>query len=108
MFNSFSFFTSLRGKIPCLKIVLDVQTKKAANCSGYDTNILYLLAGSGNSITCPGIKCYSHTKKPDVKWYKVRVSLAEWRQSFRSSKCPCAIVLELFFGRQCQRNSIQK
>ncbi|NXN90489.1 I18RA protein, partial [Bombycilla garrulus] len=57
-------------KIPCLKIVLDVQTKKAAKCSGYDTNMLYLLAGSGNSITCPGTKCYSHIKKPDVKWYK--------------------------------------
>ncbi|XP_015501644.2 LOW QUALITY PROTEIN: interleukin-18 receptor accessory protein [Parus major] len=58
------------GKIPCLKIVLDVQTKKAAKCSGYDTNTVYLLAGSGNSITCPGTKCYSHIKKPDVKWYK--------------------------------------
>ncbi|XP_023774081.1 interleukin-18 receptor accessory protein [Cyanistes caeruleus] len=58
------------GKIPCLKIVLDVQTKKAAKCSGYDTNMVYLLAGSGNSITCPGTKCYSHIKKPDVKWYK--------------------------------------
>ncbi|XP_071426060.1 interleukin-18 receptor accessory protein [Pithys albifrons albifrons] len=58
------------GKIPCLKIVLEVQTKRAAKCSGYDTNILYLLADSGNSITCPGTKCYSHIKKPDVKWYK--------------------------------------
>ncbi|NXE91118.1 I18RA protein, partial [Menura novaehollandiae] len=58
------------GKIPCLKIVLDVQTKKAAKCSGYDTNMLYLLAGSGNSITCPGTKCYSHIKKSDIKWYK--------------------------------------
>ncbi|NXE36836.1 I18RA protein, partial [Ptilorrhoa leucosticta] len=58
------------GKIPCLKIVLDVQTKKAANCSGYDTNMLYLLAGGGNSITCPGTKCYSHKEKPNVKWYK--------------------------------------
>ncbi|NXF79060.1 I18RA protein, partial [Sclerurus mexicanus] len=58
------------GKIPCLKIVLEVQTKKAAKCSGYDTNMLYLLAGSGNSITCPGTKCYSHIKKADVKWYK--------------------------------------
>ncbi|RLW07509.1 hypothetical protein DV515_00003762 [Chloebia gouldiae] len=58
------------GKIPCLKIVLDVQTKTAAKCSGYDTNILYLLAGNGNSITCPGTKCYSHIKKTDVKWYK--------------------------------------
>ncbi|NWS80283.1 I18RA protein, partial [Toxostoma redivivum] len=58
------------GKVPCLKIVLDVQTKKAAKCSSYDTNMLYLLAGSGNSISCPGTKCYSHIKKPDVKWYK--------------------------------------
>ncbi|NWH98089.1 I18RA protein, partial [Tichodroma muraria] len=58
------------GKIPCLKIVLDVQTKQGAKCSGYDTNMLYLLAGSGNSITCPGTKCYRHIKKPDVKWYK--------------------------------------
>ncbi|NXB10956.1 I18RA protein, partial [Cnemophilus loriae] len=58
------------GKISCLKIVLDVQTKKAAECSGYDTNMLYLLAGSGNSITCPGTNCYSHIKKPDVRWYK--------------------------------------
>lgn len=84
MFNFagfFFFFTSLRGKIPCLKIVLDVQTKKAAKCSGYDTNMLYLLAGSGNSITCPGTKCYSHIKKPDVKWYKVRVSLSSVENS---------------------------
>ncbi|OWK58226.1 Interleukin-18 receptor accessory protein [Lonchura striata] len=51
-------------------MVLDVQTKTAAKCSGYDTNILYLLAGNGNSITCPGTKCYSHIKKQDVKWYK--------------------------------------
>ncbi|XP_016161580.1 PREDICTED: interleukin-18 receptor accessory protein [Ficedula albicollis] len=64
------YICKIWGKIPCLKIVLDVQTKKAAKCSGYDTSILYLLAGSGNSITCPGTKCYSHIKKPDVKWYK--------------------------------------
>ncbi|NXW88305.1 I18RA protein, partial [Alopecoenas beccarii] len=57
-------------KIPCLKMVLEVQTKKAAKCSGYETNMLYLLAGNGNSITCPGTKCYSHMKKRDVKWYK--------------------------------------
>ncbi|NXO22374.1 I18RA protein, partial [Cisticola juncidis] len=64
------YICKIRGNIPCLKIVLDVQTKKAAKCAGDDTNILYLLAGRGNSITCPGTKCYSHIKKPDVKWYK--------------------------------------
>ncbi|NXR81664.1 I18RA protein, partial [Pycnonotus jocosus] len=64
------YICKIWGNIPCLKIVLDVQTKKAAKCSGYDTNRLYLLVGSGNSITCPGTKCYSHIKKPDVKWYK--------------------------------------
>ncbi|NXQ29116.1 I18RA protein, partial [Alaudala cheleensis] len=64
------YICKIRGNIPCLKFVLDVQTKKAAKCSGYDTNMLYLLADSGNSITCPGTKCYSHIKKPDVKWYK--------------------------------------
>ncbi|NWS37510.1 I18RA protein, partial [Probosciger aterrimus] len=64
------FICVIWEKIPCLKIVLEVQTKKVAKCSGYDTNTLYLLAGNGNSITCPGIKCYSHIKKPDVKWYK--------------------------------------
>ncbi|KFP23823.1 Interleukin-18 receptor accessory protein, partial [Colius striatus] len=58
------------GKIPCLKIILEVQTKKVAKCSGYDTNTLYLFAGNGNSITCPGTKCYSHIKRSDVKWYK--------------------------------------
>lgn len=73
MFNFFS--ASLREKIPCLKMVLEVQTKKAAKCSGYETNMLTLLAGSGNSITCPGTKCYSHMKKRDVKWYKVRVTV---------------------------------
>ncbi|KAK2516069.1 Il18rap [Columba livia] len=57
-------------KIPCLKMVLEVQTKKAAKCSGYETNTLSLLAGNGNSITCPGTKCYSHMKRRDVKWYK--------------------------------------
>ncbi|NXP73092.1 I18RA protein, partial [Ramphastos sulfuratus] len=60
----------IRGKIPCLKIVLEVQTKKAAKCSDYDTSTLYLLVDNGNSITCPGMKCYSHIKKSDVKWYK--------------------------------------
>ncbi|NWT01941.1 I18RA protein, partial [Mionectes macconnelli] len=64
------YMCTIWEKLPCLKIVLEVQTKKAAKCSGYDTNTLYLLAGSGNSITCPGTKCYSHIKKPDVKWYK--------------------------------------
>ncbi|NXX13367.1 I18RA protein, partial [Podargus strigoides] len=64
------YICMIREKIPCLKIVLEVQTKKTAKCSGYDTNMLYLLAGSGNSITCPGTKCYSHMKKTDVKWYK--------------------------------------
>lgn len=73
MFNLFS--ASLREKILCLKIVLEVQTKAAAKCSGYDTNTLHLLAGNGNSITCPGTKCYSHIRKSDVKWYKVRVTL---------------------------------
>uniref|UniRef100_A0A8C6NE04 Uncharacterized protein n=1 Tax=Melopsittacus undulatus TaxID=13146 RepID=A0A8C6NE04_MELUD len=73
VYKMFNFFpASLREKIPCLKIVLEVQTKKVAKCSGYDTSTLYLLAGNGNSITCPGTKCYSHIKKPDVKWYKVR------------------------------------
>uniref|UniRef100_A0A8D0EGD1 Interleukin 18 receptor accessory protein n=1 Tax=Strix occidentalis caurina TaxID=311401 RepID=A0A8D0EGD1_STROC len=70
-------------KIPCLKIVLEVQTKKVAKCSGYDTNVPYLLAGSGNSITCPGTKCYNHIKKADVKWYKVRVTLLSIRQSLK-------------------------
>ncbi|KAM9566709.1 interleukin-18 receptor accessory protein isoform 2-T2 [Guaruba guarouba] len=64
------FICMIWGKIPCLKIVLEVQTKKLAKCSGYDTSTLYLLAGNGNSITCPGTKCYSHIRKPDVKWYK--------------------------------------
>ncbi|NXM30473.1 I18RA protein, partial [Oxyruncus cristatus] len=64
------YICTIWENIPCLKIVLEVQTKKAAKCSGYDTNMLYLLAGSGNSITCPGTKCYSHIKKADLKWYK--------------------------------------
>ncbi|NXU58074.1 I18RA protein, partial [Turnix velox] len=54
----------------CLKIVLEVQTKKEAKCSDYGINIQSLLAGIGNSITCPGTKCYNHIKKADIKWYK--------------------------------------
>ncbi|NXG79659.1 I18RA protein, partial [Baryphthengus martii] len=64
------YVCTIREEIPCLKIILEVQTKKAANCSGYDTNALSLFAGNGNSITCPGRKCYSHLSKSDVKWYK--------------------------------------
>lgn len=79
MFNFFP--ASLREKILCLKIVLEVQTKKVAKCTGYDTGMLYLLAGNGNSITCPGTKCYSHIKKPDVKWYKVRVTVLSIQKS---------------------------
>ncbi|NXX85894.1 I18RA protein, partial [Urocolius indicus] len=73
------------GKIPCLKIVLEVQTKKVAKCSGYDTNLLYLFAGNGNSITCPGTKCYSHIKKSDVKWYKDghQIKSSKSRQSLK-------------------------
>nr|XP_009932879.1 PREDICTED: interleukin-18 receptor accessory protein [Opisthocomus hoazin] len=81
------------GKIPCLKIVLEVQTKKAAKCSGYDTNTLYLLAGNGNSITCPGTKCYSDIEKPDVKWYKHghQIKRRKSRQSLKLK--PSAIYL---------------
>ncbi|KFP83326.1 Interleukin-18 receptor accessory protein, partial [Acanthisitta chloris] len=64
------YICRIRRKIPCLRIVLEVQTKMEAKCLDYNTNMLYLLAGNGNSITCPGTKCYSHLKKPDVKWYK--------------------------------------
>ncbi|NXO35146.1 I18RA protein, partial [Locustella ochotensis] len=64
------YICKIWGNLPCLKIVLDVQTKRAAKCSGYDTNMLYLFAGRGNSIACPGTKCYSHIRKRDVKWYK--------------------------------------
>uniref|UniRef100_A0A8C0C1V4 Interleukin 18 receptor accessory protein n=1 Tax=Buteo japonicus TaxID=224669 RepID=A0A8C0C1V4_9AVES len=75
------YICMIREKIPCLKIVLEVQTKKVAKCSGYDTNTLYLLAANGNSITCPGTKCYSHVKKTDVKWYKVRVTVLSIQKS---------------------------
>ncbi|XP_009664754.2 interleukin-18 receptor accessory protein isoform X1 [Struthio camelus] len=61
---------TIREKIPCLKMILEVQTKSEANCSGYGTNTLHLLANNGNSIACPGTKCYSAIKKSDVKWYK--------------------------------------
>eukprot|EP00076_Gallus_gallus_P014503 XP_015133304.2 interleukin-18 receptor accessory protein [Gallus gallus] len=64
------YICMIREKIPCLKIVLEVQTKAKAKCSGYGTNTLYLLAGNGNSIACPGRKCYSHINKTDVRWYK--------------------------------------
>ncbi|NWX20005.1 I18RA protein, partial [Aegotheles bennettii] len=64
------YICMIQEKIPCLKIVLEVQTKEEAKCSGYDKNMLYLLVDKGNSITCPGTKCYSHIKKSDVKWYK--------------------------------------
>ncbi|NWR71347.1 I18RA protein, partial [Centropus unirufus] len=64
------YICMIREKIPCLKIVLEVQTKKEAKCLSYDANMLYLLTGNGNSINCPGTNCYSHMKKPDVKWYK--------------------------------------
>ncbi|POI25238.1 hypothetical protein CIB84_011012, partial [Bambusicola thoracicus] len=64
------YICMIREKIPCLKIVLEVQTKAEAKCSGYGTNTLYLLAGNGNSIACPGRKCYSHMNKSYVRWYK--------------------------------------
>ncbi|NXG29065.1 I18RA protein, partial [Dromaius novaehollandiae] len=64
------YICMIREKIPCLKMILEVQTKSEANCSDYGTNTLYLLAGRGDSIVCPGTKCYSPIKKPDVKWYK--------------------------------------
>ncbi|KFO73970.1 Interleukin-18 receptor accessory protein, partial [Cuculus canorus] len=75
----------IREKIPCLKIILDVQTKKEAKCLSYDANMLYLLAGNGNSITCPGTKCYSHTNKADVKWYKdgYQIKSRKSRQSLK-------------------------
>ncbi|NXF36739.1 I18RA protein, partial [Nyctibius bracteatus] len=79
------YICMIREKIPCLKIVLDVQTKKVAKCSDYGTNMLYLLAGKGNSITCPGTKCYSHIKKRDVKWYKDghQINCRKSRQSLK-------------------------
>uniref|UniRef100_A0A8B9PKE0 Interleukin 18 receptor accessory protein n=1 Tax=Apteryx owenii TaxID=8824 RepID=A0A8B9PKE0_APTOW len=69
------YICMIRENSLCLKMVLEVQTKSEANCSDYGTNTLYLLADNGNSIVCPGTKCYSPIKKPDVKWYKVRFTL---------------------------------
>ncbi|NWJ07748.1 I18RA protein, partial [Crypturellus undulatus] len=65
-----TYICTIREKIPCLKLILEVQTKSEANCTDYGMNTLHLLAGSGNSIVCPGTKCYSPIKNPDVKWYK--------------------------------------
>ncbi|NWY01443.1 I18RA protein, partial [Nothoprocta ornata] len=64
------YICMIREKIPCLKMILEVQTKSEANCTDYGTNTLHLLAGTGNSIVCPGTKCYNPLKNPDVKWYK--------------------------------------
>ncbi|NWS68881.1 I18RA protein, partial [Crotophaga sulcirostris] len=79
------YLCMIREKIPCLKILLEVHTKTEAKCLSYDTNMLYLLAGSGNSITCPGTKCYSHIKKPNVKWYKdgYQIKSRKSRQSLK-------------------------
>ncbi|XP_025897669.1 interleukin-18 receptor accessory protein [Nothoprocta perdicaria] len=64
------YICMIREKNPCLKMILEVQTKSEANCTDYGTNTLHLLAGTGNSIVCPGTKCYNPLKNPDVKWYK--------------------------------------
>ncbi|NXH23326.1 I18RA protein, partial [Bucco capensis] len=71
-------------KILCLKMVLEVETKAAARCLSF-TDKLYLLAGTGNSITCPGTTCYSHVQKSSVKWYKdgQQISPMRSRQSLR-------------------------
>ncbi|OXB72197.1 UNVERIFIED_CONTAM: hypothetical protein H355_003411, partial [Colinus virginianus] len=79
------YICMIREKIPCLKIVLEVQTKAEAKCSGYGMNTLYLLAGSGNSIACPGTKCYSHVGKVDVRWYKDGRQV-EYRETRKSLK----------------------
>uniref|UniRef100_A0A8C6Z2W1 Interleukin 18 receptor accessory protein n=1 Tax=Nothoprocta perdicaria TaxID=30464 RepID=A0A8C6Z2W1_NOTPE len=69
------YICMIREKNPCLKMILEVQTKSEANCTDYGTNTLHLLAGTGNSIVCPGTKCYNPLKNPDVKWYKVRFAV---------------------------------
>ncbi|XP_052520692.1 interleukin-18 receptor accessory protein isoform X2 [Tympanuchus pallidicinctus] len=79
------YICMIHEKIPCLKIVLEVQTKAEAKCAGYGTNTLHLLAGSGNSIACPGTKCYSHIDKVDVRWYKDGRQI-EYRKTRKSLK----------------------
>ncbi|XP_048790185.1 interleukin-18 receptor accessory protein isoform X2 [Lagopus muta] len=79
------YICMIHEKIPCLKIVLEVQTKAEAKCAGYGTNTLHLLAGNGNSIACPGTKCYSHIDKVDVRWYKDGRQI-EYRKTRKSLK----------------------
>ncbi|XP_031461041.1 interleukin-18 receptor accessory protein [Phasianus colchicus] len=79
------YICMIHEKIPCLKIVLEVQTKAEAKCAGYGTNPLYLLAGNGNSIACPGTKCYRHIDKVDVRWYKDGHQI-EYRKTRKSLK----------------------
>lgn len=69
----FSFFFSVlcREEASCFKIIIEVQAKSQARCLDYETNTLSLIAGKGDSISCPGLKCYGHLNRSQVTWYKV-------------------------------------
>ncbi|XP_053167128.1 interleukin-18 receptor accessory protein isoform X2 [Hemicordylus capensis] len=83
----------------CVNIFIDVQTKKMAHCSDNLRNYLEPAVEQGESIACPGKKCFSHLQHlPDrhflpqtsVKWYKngkqVRLQKERWGLKLKQDK----------------------
>ncbi|XP_041115376.1 interleukin-18 receptor accessory protein-like isoform X2 [Polyodon spathula] len=51
-------------------LTLDVNQKNKTHCQGYAHSTVDLLSGSGDSITCPAVTCYSASGHLPVRWYK--------------------------------------
>uniref|UniRef100_A0A8D0GF31 Ig-like domain-containing protein n=1 Tax=Sphenodon punctatus TaxID=8508 RepID=A0A8D0GF31_SPHPU len=64
------FICTIREEDSCLKINVEVQTKEMANCLNYGPNEQYLFIQTGDSILCPGKKCYRLLQRSQVTWYK--------------------------------------
>uniref|UniRef100_A0A7M4F8C8 Interleukin 18 receptor accessory protein n=1 Tax=Crocodylus porosus TaxID=8502 RepID=A0A7M4F8C8_CROPO len=70
------YFCKIREEVSCFKIIIEVEAKSQARCLDYGTNTLSLITGKGDSISCPGLKCYSHLNRSQVTWFKTfRLSL---------------------------------
>ncbi|XP_054831109.1 interleukin-18 receptor accessory protein [Eublepharis macularius] len=97
--DSGTYICTNRGKIPCISIFVDVQTKEMANCTKNFRSDLRLIVENGESVACPGKSCFSHFHSSTVKWYKngkrVKLQMNRWGLKLQHDK----IVLQPAYDR---------
>ncbi|XP_069493031.1 interleukin-18 receptor accessory protein [Ambystoma mexicanum] len=69
--DSGTYICTIRKEHLCLRIILDVQAKKDANCSSYGESNKDVIVSTGDSLSCPTLSCSNVLlHRSPVTWYK--------------------------------------